>query len=347
MSVATKRNAVAKRYKTNFIEPGIVSYESEGEGVLLVTKESLDKMANTFIGMPVFNEIHKDIDPELAYRFREAGESEKRDLADGIVADVMYNPESGWYDAVMLVWDEETIENIENKNYSVSCAYDIKEVDNTPGTWHNSPYDAKLIDGEYIHLAVVNNPRYEGAKIIKNSKPQEETVKITIFKKKKENAAPKVEPKKNMAPPAEDEGEVMENADGVVQLPDGTEVPLSELVQMYKDKMTAENEGGTVISPEDEIDIDGQKVSVADMINACGYGKQNAEPPQDETAEPVVDEKKQMQNSVDSEKGKKNMQTVKNAAAGGDFPQAPEYKTKDDRLAAGKLKYGKTVAGGK
>lgn len=344
MSVATLKNATAQRYRTNFIEPGIVSYKSEGEGDLLVTKDALDRMLPTFIGMPVFNEIHKDIDSDLAFRFREASDDEKRDLADGIVADAMYNPETGWYDAVLLIWDEPTIRNIEQFGYSVSCAYDIEEVDNTGGSWHAMPYDAELISGKYVHMAVVPNPRYEGARIVKNSKgTQEDTVNIRIFKKA-ENADEKKSPKqaKNMDPPKEEE--VMENMDGMVEMPDGSEVPLEELIAMYKEKMTEKENMGTRYSAEDMIEVDGESMSIGDMINACGYGKENAEmEPATQEAEPVVDEAKQKQNSAD---GKKHFETVKKAANAGDDMPAPKLNTRSARLEAGKTRYGKVVKGG-
>ena len=48
--------------KCSFIEPGVVNYADVG--MVYVKKETLDKMANSFIGKPVINTDHRDVSPE-------------------------------------------------------------------------------------------------------------------------------------------------------------------------------------------------------------------------------------------------------------------------------------------
>ena len=62
---------------------------------------------------------------------------------------------------------------ITNAGYTVSCAYSFN-TDEMPGTWHNNPYDSKVVSGDFLHLALVPVPRYEDATIALNSKGKEQ-----------------------------------------------------------------------------------------------------------------------------------------------------------------------------
>ena len=46
----------------------------------------------------------------------------------------------------------------------------MKLADNAGGTENNIPYDIEFLDGIFTHLAIVDNPRYERANIVFNSK---------------------------------------------------------------------------------------------------------------------------------------------------------------------------------
>lgn len=166
-SMFEKRNATGdsgwpKLYRCSFIEPGVVFYQDLGDAgeTILVQKPALDAMMKSFVGKPVINFVHKDVTPDTVAK----GE------ADGIVSKVWFDEPSGWYMAEFLVWDELTQRNCESALYSVSCAYEPTSVEDQGGTYHNLPYHEEVLNGEYTHLAVVANPRYEGARIFVNSK---------------------------------------------------------------------------------------------------------------------------------------------------------------------------------
>jgi hypothetical protein len=161
-----------------FILPGLVHYEdlSDGQGsTILVQKPMLDKMLNSFIGKPVVNENHRPV--------------HNRDFnmgnADGIVSKAWYNADDGYYYCDMLVWDPETRKNMES-GYSVSCAYVVKEWNNEGGTFSNIPYQREAVDGEYTHMAIVSNPRYEQAHIFNAIKGGCMSILKMIFKGKDE-----------------------------------------------------------------------------------------------------------------------------------------------------------------
>lgn len=334
------KNAVPVKYRTYFITPGIADYTAENIGKVLVQKSALDKMLQSFVGKPVVNETHTDKDPEELFQALDSG-APPEEWADGIISSVGYDTESGWYWADFLVWNADAIQNIED-GYSVSCAYDILKSTDEGGTFNNVEYNLEVLEGEYVHLALVTNPRYERAFIIKNSKThKEETVKL-VFKKKKtvKNEAPEEEVKK-------DETEELENADGYVETEDGEQIPVAELIKMYKEKKEAELENaGQVYNMDDMVEVDGEEMTVAELMAACGYGEEmkNAEPPTDEEAEEMVDESKQISNSKKDEKGKANFKKVKNAASSGGYSK-PRINTIASRLEKGSARYGSNKGG--
>lgn len=175
-------------YTCRFLEAGIVSYEDSDAGIALLKKETIDKMAPTFIGRPVIID-HQNITPA---NFEKA--------AVGYVINVRFNPEDAWFYADFIITDDKARVLIDEKGYSVSCAYNVIDV-SEGGLWHDIKFDGEIIDGSFTHLALVESPRYEDSKITKqlpamlvNGKAahyfnnQKET-KMSIFKlfKKKEN----------------------------------------------------------------------------------------------------------------------------------------------------------------
>lgn len=88
----------------------------------------------------------------------------------GVVNSVWYDNKDGWYWCDGIIWDETAQNLITDKNWSVSCSYDVKTADNKGGSENNIKYDMEFLDGVFTHLALVNNPRYERANIVFNSK---------------------------------------------------------------------------------------------------------------------------------------------------------------------------------
>lgn len=112
-------------------------------------------LINTFIRVPVIID-HKDfINPD--------------DIV-GKIKNIWFSPEDGWFWCSGVIADEKAIELIEN-SYNVSCQYRITDyVENTENKLHNgNPYDKEILNGVFEHLAIVKNPRYEGAFIAANA----------------------------------------------------------------------------------------------------------------------------------------------------------------------------------
>lgn len=329
-----------KMYKTRYIQPGLISYMDEGRGILLVGQDALDKMRNSFLMKPVFD-THKDIEADEAYSSSTQMQSAP---ADGIV--IRTWPENdGWEWAEMAIWDPQTKENIDRYGYSVSCAYDPTELKDG-GTHHGINYDGELLNGEYVHMAIVPNPRYEDARIYANSKGGNMAKKWSFSnflgkdpeKKKIENQAPDDEEKK-------DESEKMENAENAFVNVNGQDVPMQELMAAYQDKMNAANQA---MGMDDEVEMpDGSMVKVSEMVNAYTEraAMQNAEPPTDTTLEKVSeDQDKPMMNSQTQKN--ENFKKVENAVATAKRAAPNRPTTMADRLKLGKVRYGKIQKGG-
>lgn len=148
-----------RHFKSRFIQPGVAGYPGQF-GNVLITKESLDKFIKTMVGVPVIIN-HKDLNKKNADEERV-----------GVVNSVWYDNKDGWYWCDGIIWDETAQNLITDKNWSVSCSYDVITADNKGGSENNIKYDIEFLDGVFTHLALVSNPRYERANIVFNSKTE-------------------------------------------------------------------------------------------------------------------------------------------------------------------------------
>lgn len=287
-----------RMYGALHMEPGLVHYADLGaidattgkpKGMtLLLRKPALDKMRASFVGKPVVNEVHKAVDPRDFAKGR----------ADGIVSDAYWNADAGWDGVDVLVWDKATRKNMESGRYSVSCAYIPTDIDETAGVYHNLPYDGEILDGKYTHLAVVSNPRYEGARIIVNSGGTQ--MKLWFTK----GSSEKVELSKDT------EVEV-----------DGKPVKLEALVnalakeQADAAKITAvEN---AKLTDDAKIAVDGKDVSMSDLKNAYRKAMKNEEDEDKKKKEAAEEEKKNADAEKEAEDKKKKEDADKEKANAG------------------------------
>lgn len=79
----------------------------------------------------------------------------------------------GWYYVEGIIWDDKAQELI-NKGWSVSCSYDYLAFNDEGGDENNIHYDKEFTQLNFTHLAIVDNPRYERANIVFNSKVDNE-----------------------------------------------------------------------------------------------------------------------------------------------------------------------------
>ena len=196
------------------IAPGLVHYEDLKDqsgnkvgGNVLIRKEAFDKMAASCEGKPIVNWDHRKVDPK---------EFSRGTFQGVVTGPAIFNAADGWYHAPGLVWDKATLANIE-AGYSISCAYMPTEMDETGGKYNAVPYMAEVMDGRYTHIAVVSSPRYNEARIeLLNSQGGSMNLLAKLFGKGFENGAD------------------IDVEKSTVKMEDGTERPLSELINSFK-----------------------------------------------------------------------------------------------------------------
>jgi hypothetical protein len=354
------------------ILPGLVRYSdlknAAGEltsGDVLVTKEALDRMANSLEGKPIVNWDHRRVSPD---DFRKG-------KAQGIiVGPAVFNSKDGWYHAKGYVWDEPTRKNIE-RGYSISCAYTVDEWGDGPGTLNQVPYMQEVKNGTYTHIAVVPVPRYEGARIeILNSQGGRMGL-LSLFRKDK--------PEEKIDVPMETE----------LTLENGAKTTLGELVKMREERETKERENLNALSDDRTFEINGKKVTLRELKNEASVKMMNAEDKEKERMDdehknskhPSVpmkncamcnaaaeeekkkkDEEEKKNSMAAEEKNKREAQELKNAEerkakeeaekngrdlderrnAGGKV-EMPKIESINDRMAEGEKRYGILPAAGK
>jgi flagellar biosynthesis GTPase FlhF len=185
-------------FRSKFIEAGLVSYDKAG--VLNVTKEALDRFYQTMVGCPVIIK-HQDVTDENA-----------DELRVGVVSGVSYDETSGWYVCEGVIWDKKA-QSLIGEGWSVSCTYDVTESTGVAGERNNIHFDDELVNGVFVHLALVPNPRYEKATItLFNSKEERTSMFKNIFNSMKIHNSDREE--KDMTEESKkEEEEKLENAD--------------------------------------------------------------------------------------------------------------------------------------
>ena len=142
-------------FVSRFIEPGLAHYKELGD--IVITKETLDKFIQSMVGCPVIID-HKDVTDKNVDKLRV-----------GTISRVWFNEQDGWYYCEGILTDDEAIDLVKNQGWNVSCSYSFVS-DDTQKTYHGKPIDMVFTDGEFLHLAIVEDPRYEGANIVVNKK---------------------------------------------------------------------------------------------------------------------------------------------------------------------------------
>ena len=156
-----------KYYKRIFIKSGLADYNDYNEGITLLEKDTIQKALNTLIDKPVFitHDGHKKV---------------------GRVLDAYYNIDNEAFIVGFILTDNEAIDLLDNKNYSISCTYNIIKKDKG-GIYHNIPYDEEAKEIVFENIAIVKYPRYQEANKRINGINKQQRNKKKINNKKQKN----------------------------------------------------------------------------------------------------------------------------------------------------------------
>jgi hypothetical protein len=153
--------------------PGIAGYNEpkKGDFKIFLNEDVLRKMDSSFAGKPIFVEHVDEVDPNI---------DQLRKEADGWVVESFFNAADGKHWCKMVIVSERAERAIKN-GYKLSNAY-IPQLNGKSGVWNGIDYQNEVVDGEYEHLAIVQNPRYAESIIMtpEEFKSYNENLKIEL-----------------------------------------------------------------------------------------------------------------------------------------------------------------------
>jgi hypothetical protein len=196
-------NSKGKVYYGMHFYPGVARYEEAEKEPLTVfiNENTIRNMGPSFEACPVFVEHVDGVDDDL---------NEVRKEADGWVVESFFNQADGKTWAKFVICSDRGLEAIK-RGYKLSNCYKPM-LANTSGQWNGVPYQQEVTGGEFEHLAIVVNPRYEESVImtpdefkkynsecaeqikrLANSKDKKGATIMNLFKRQKIENAPSLE----------------------------------------------------------------------------------------------------------------------------------------------------------
>jgi hypothetical protein len=146
------KNSQGKVYYGMHFYPGVAEYAEPNADPyrIFINEDTIRKMDPTFAGRPIFvlhvDEVETNLD-------------KLREEADGWVIESFYNEADGKHWAKFIVVSEKA-ERAIARGYRLSNCYRATGFADG-GQWNGVSYAKEVKGGEYEHLAIVPNPRYE------------------------------------------------------------------------------------------------------------------------------------------------------------------------------------------
>lgn len=233
------------------MKAGVANYP-ENKEVIYISNDTIADMAKSFEGKPVYVH-HQEVDLENL-----------KDQMDGVVSESFWNKYDGEWWVKFVAISDDAKKAIAN-GWGVSNCYDHL-VRGNGGTCINVKYDSEIIGGQFQHLAIVSNPRYEDAKIY----TEEEYNNYIEQKKQKLDKITNSKGENNME-------KILNEADVKdLLLSKDSDMTVGEAIEVLMNSKK-------VIDADAEILLaNGEKISVSELINAC---KKNEEEDKEEEKE--------------------------------------------------------------
>lgn len=328
-------------YAKHFVN-GIAEY-ADGERIL-VTTDVIRDMCPTFVGCPVYV-LHQDVEQELV-----------EELADGYVIECFYNESDGWFWAKMIVKSDEGLKAVRD-GWSVSNSY-FPEFLEESGKYLNVDYSKKVIGGNFDHLAIVPNPRYEESVILTpsefkeyNSKMKNELESIKNSKEEKKGALSMFTLFKK-----KEVSNLDDLSDAFVKLSNGTEMSLADMVQAIENEAKEEDKAEEEKAENSEdmmakkLTVGNSEMTVKELMDAYENmlsEKAKAENEAEEEAKAKEEAKQNALEEAEAEKeaekeakeGEKHLKEMKNAISNAKQEPMEMPQTQSEKVAEGKNKY--------
>lgn len=345
--------------------PGVAEYAEPGKEPhrVFLNENTLRQMDPTFAGKPVFVQHVDEVESSI---------DKLRSEADGWVIESFFNEKDGKHWVKFIVVSELGLRAID-KGMRLSNAY-LPKQSKSGGLWNGVEYQQEITAGEYEHLAIVQNPRYEESVImtpeefklyntekefelkkLANSKDQpkgETKMAFEFFKKAKientldvENTLVKLPKSKKEVTLLEaiTSADVLHNMAGyasddhMAKMDNGSEMSVKEMKECINKmhKDAISEEGGEPGKGADDEAMNSEE-SVSEDIKAVDGrgGDKSLENKEDEDKKEEKEAAEKKKNEI-----KAKAKSLKNAGAHQELEIAQVYMT-TDKLAVGKARYG-------
>lgn len=273
--------------------PGVAEYKESGDAFrVFVNEDTIRSMGPTFAGRPVFVMHVDEVADEL--------DALKHD-ADGWVVKSFYNEADGKHWVEFIVVSDKGEQAIKS-GYRLSNCY-VPKAFERGGEWNGVSYQKEVTSGEYEHLAIVPNPRYEESVVLTPDQFKEynESKRIELIRLANDNGGKNVLKFFKKAK-VENSGD-LENM--VVVLPKtGREVDITTLVTEADEAQAIKNSGASMYANDDQkVKVGENEMTVAELVNA--YQEKCNEAPKDDVEEiENEDDDIDMENAEDDEDAK-------------------------------------------
>ncbi len=239
--------------------PGVAEYQEPGKDPyrVFLNEDTIRSMDPSFSGCPVFVMHVDEVEPNIDVLKAEA---------DGWVVESFYNEADGKHWVKFVTTSERADKAIRN-GMRLSNSYFPRNFAQG-GLWNGVSYQKEITSGEYEHLAIVPNPRYDESKIMtpdefkvynaekvaeikRLSNSEENTMVFKWIKRTKVDNAPDLEGMSVVLPKS------------------GKEMTVTQLVSDMDDLHDVKNANYGMAHPDHMVDMgEGKKMSVKDMCNS-------------------------------------------------------------------------------
>ncbi|TDE17706.1 hypothetical protein [Dyadobacter psychrotolerans] len=251
----------AKTYYCRHMTPGVVGYRGMN---VYIPLDTIKAMAPSFDGKPVYID-HRDIELENI-----------QDEADGYVTQTFFLPEDGWLWSKVLMISDKGIREMDSGK-SISNSHRPIEWGDA-GKYLNIPYQKSVKSSVFTHLGIVDDPRYEDAKVF--TPEQFKNYKKTLADQSNELHNSKNHGVKRMLNLFKMKREAVEtvDTDTMVELQNaaGETVAMSigDMVKAVEEKTAADiaaEEAAKVVTEQEltntkEVEVDGVRMPVTDLV---------------------------------------------------------------------------------
>lgn len=312
--------AGGKRFRCDFIEPGLVNYGDVGGETELLRRETIQAALDSALGNPL----------TIGHVPARMNAVELQRLSKGRIDKVGFDAASGWFFCEGEC-DEKGRDMIRN-NSKPSCGYVVLGF-GPGGVWHNIPYAREITKIRFHHLALVDRPRYEDASIRLNSKSNNPPAMFNF--------------KRLFSRPKEGGGEETVTETGTIT-PD-TQIEVSPGVF----KPAAEAIRNNDIKPDSQIEFPGKdgkpvKTTFADLCDAHAFrenakAEQAAREEQERKNAKEAADRKAAEEAERKNQGPQHFRVLSSARATPPPVETPRYNSADteaERLARGASRYG-------